>query len=1463
MRSGRPTARAGLGLSRPEVVAWFQETHGEPTPPQSAAWPLIAAGKSTLILSPTGSGKTLAAFLAVLDHCWEYPKTSKGVRILYVSPLKALNNDIYRNLQSPLVGILETAERMASPLPPLTVGLRTGDTPADERRRQARRPPDILITTPESLHLLLTSRARESLASVSHVIVDEIHAVCSSKRGVFLTLLLERLEELTSRPGGLIRIGLSATQKPLDEVAAFLSGRNASIEAGGGVRFEQRPIEIVDVGRRKELDLEVSTPLPDDRPIEAGRTWPAIEQRLLGWIREHRATIVFANNRRVVERLAAHLNELDHSPIDHEAADLPPLARAHHGSLHLDERRAVETALKDGELRAVVATASLEMGIHMGAVDLVCQVESPGSIARALQRVGRAGHVVGRISKGRLIAKTPDDLLEAAALCQGMQQNDVESLRVPTNCLDVLAQQVVAMVAMDVRPVDALFTLVRQCHAYRNLSAAAFESVLSMISGRFPTGPLQDLRARVVWDRIHGTLHPLPGTHRLALSGGGTIPDTGQYPLHLGEDGPKIGELDEEFVLERRVGDTFVLGSATWRIESIDTLRVIVSRAEGHAALMPFWRGEDSPRSPELGERVGRLVREIAVRRSDPMLPAQLREECRLDEHAARVLIGYISRQIRLAGAAPDDRTILVETFRDPTGEVGLAVLTPFGGRLHRALQLALQGRLRERLGLTTACLSSGEGLLIRVPRTVDPPLDLFDGLTPERAEALIRTELGDSALFGLRFRQNAARALLMPRPDPTKRTPLWLQRLRAKDLLQVVRKFPDHPIVIETYRECLDDDLDLPRLRALLSAVADGGVRIVQREGEIPSPFASMLIFRFTSHYLYKWDEPIRGDRPLDAQPIDGELLDSLLDPGAIGRVEARLRGIGRPPRTLDEAAETLRTIGDLTEAELTGPIAGFVAELAALGRASRIEIDGVRERTRWISAEDKEIYERAIDGGDREAISRILERYVRSHALVGLSDIRARYPFDPLLAAELLNAWAGQGGVVRLEGGDSVEESRWSSRSNLEEVRRLTIAIRRRESVAVRPEVFADFVVRRQQAHPSLMREGLEALDGILERLAGFPAPLETWEGEILPSRLRDFRPSTLDAVSMDGRRIWIARGTGRSDSRIAFFPRESPIVHGGDDSIDLSAGAREILEQLESRGAGFAADIARRSGRAPSAVRAALDELVRASRVTNDRLDPLRPSHRAMQDALESAARGTAGRRRGIGPRRSLQSRPEGRWEAVSGSMDPEESSLWWIETLLERYGVITREILDAEPWAPSWKLLTPLLARAEMRGEVRRGYFVEGLSGVQYASEDAMNELARASSDTLVDAPAILLSTLDPANLYGTSAPFDVGLLEGGTARLPRTASNSLVLIGGRPVLIIEGAGKRLTGLASASEAELRSAIALLPRLARSDRRVIKVESYNEASAVASPAALWLMEAGFVRMPPGFAYYAGWS
>jgi ATP-dependent Lhr-like helicase len=1493
-----------LELFLPAVADWFRGRFETPTPPQQLGWPVIAAKQNTLLIAPTGSGKTLAAFLACLDHLWRVPFKSarRGVRVLYISPLKALNVDIARNLLTPLTEILEIAASRKLPLEPLRLAVRTGDTPTAERQRIARRPPEILITTPESLHLMLTSRARTVLASVEFVVVDEIHALCGNKRGVFLSLLLERLEQVCVT--SFVRIGLSATQRPLEEVARYLGGRALVSGRGSTACFKAREVTIVDAGSRKQLDLKVS--MPSGIVPLGGSVWPAIEDRIYEEVCNHRSTIVFTNNRRSTERLAAAMNlraaagvivadEADEPEQSEAEADgAVAVARPHHGSLSLASRQITEEALKRGDLRCVVATASLELGIDMGAVDLVCQVESPGGIGRGLQRVGRAGHVVGVSSRGRILAKTSADLLESAALARAMLAGEVEHLRVPVNCLDVLAQQVVACVAVDRWEAIDLFDLMRRSYCFRDLAGGAFESVLRMVSGRGVALDFRDFAARISWDVVHNTLHPLPGTAHLALVGGGTIPDTGRYPLYLGEGGTRLGELDEEFVLERRPGDTFRLGHGTWRIETIQSDRVVVSPAAGESALMPFWRGEAAGRTVELGEAVAELSRCLVSRidrcRQDAI--GWLQAECALDEDAAHLLVRYLSRQLAHAQGLPDDRTLVIESFIDSTGEVGLAVLCPLGSKINHAIKLILLAQIRDRLGIAAAALHGDDGVLVRLPGMEQPPLDLLDNVTGATAERHLREELSASALFGLRFRQNAGRALLMPRPDPGRRAPLWLQRLRARDLLQAVRGIADFPIVLETYRECLDDDLELPRVRALFDSIQQGETRVLKRHAETPSPFVSELLFHFTLTYLYEWDEPKRSDRPPDQ--VDDLLLNGLLtardrdevdiDPAAVARLEQSLRGLGRVPRGVEEMAEWLRRLGDIGSGELIGAMESMLEELECQGRAVRIELGTKLEPQRWICVEYLQLFREGfrLPGEEHlrsevgqeprlKALSEVLSRFVRSRALVGIDEIVARYPVEPAEVRDVLESIHEQGLLVRLDA-SRARPTQWAMRTNLVDARRLTIALRRRETVAVTPEVFSDYVARRQHVHAEARLEGEPLLPDILTSLEGFAASIEDWEADLLPRRLIGFRKQWLESQLVEG--TWSAigyPGSGRESARFAIVSAEFPgLIIDGQDPPNLDEQQNHVLAYLNDRGLCPVEQIAQGTGQSPSVTRIALRRLLHMGRVVADRLGAYRAKNDTMVDALTEARSITAASKlRGSRRRRTATaferwSLPPGRvHRSVTQDNLREETLGSWGALLLERYGVLSREIIALDPWAPPWGELVAVLARAELRGELRRGYFVEGLSGVQFATGEsaeglaslAANESGRGSLEL-----GTLLRATDPANLYGSNAPFDVPLLEGGTARLSRLSSNALVMMRGRPVLVIEAAGKRLTGLPSASESELRVALSRLPELCDASRRVLKVETYNCVQASLSPAAPWLGEVGFVRDYPGMVYYS---
>jgi ATP-dependent Lhr-like helicase len=1473
-------APAPLSQFLQPVQRWFRAALGEPTPAQERGWPAIAAGQNTLILAPTGSGKTLAAFLACLDQLWRQPTLTPGVRVLYVSPLKALNNDIHRNLQAPLEGVADVARHMGRPLPVIETAVRTGDTTVAERQRLLRRPAHVLITTPESLHLLLTSRARETLRGVTHCIVDEIHALCPNKRGVFLALLLERLQALCPRP--FVRIGLSATQRPLEEVARFLGGQDMRPDQ----QFRPRPVTIVDAGLRKDLDLRVVSPVPHFGPLPEKSIWPSIYRLLADEIGRHRSTIVFANNRRAVERITANLND----PED--------VARAHHGSVALETRRQTEEALKDGRLPAVVATASLELGIDMGAVDLVCQVESPGSVARGLQRVGRAGHLVGQRSKGRLIPKTLGDLLEQAVLAREMAAGRVEEICVPVNCLDVLAQQVVAMTAMEPWAVPELYALVRRAYPYRELSPQALEAVLEMVSGRYqftasrePEAPARDtlagasgsqitaaapratnltaLQPRISWDRVHNRLLALPGSQHMALVQGGTIPDTGQYGVYT-LSGARIGELDEEFIYERRVGDVFLLGTNAWRIEQIETDRVLVRAAEGVPALVPFWHGEQSGRTYDLGKAVGGFLRELGERLDHPDCQEWLERGHFLDPAAAQNLRLYVRRQRERAGCLPTDRTLVIEAARDPLGDWQVIVLSSLGNRVNLTLRLALEAHLRRRLGYRPQVMHHSDGLLIRLSDSDEPVLDLLAGLTPANVEDLVLEELAESPLFALRFRQNAARALLLPRGKAGKRAPLWLQRMRGRDLLQVARRHPDFPIVAETFRECLHDHLDLPRLQQLLADVAGGQVEVLTRRLETPSPFAATLLFAFNMGYQYQYDGVEGG--PGESAPLDRQLLDQLIAPGrhqdlidarAVHQVERRLRGLGQPPRSAAEMAEWLRRLGDLTPADLEGPMAAFLAELEGDGRARRVDLPGCAT-TRWVQAEEEELYGRAFGLSaaepeqQRQAAAVILHRFLTTHALVGLDDVLARYPFDAGWARSQIEEWSRSGRMVAVQTQDAAP-LQWSAPENLEQIQRNTLAVLRREVLTCRAPQYADFMLRWQGLHPDARQATAEGVAVVLQRLEGVSLPAELWEQAVLPARVPGYQPRWLDECLASGEWTWVCDGDEEEGrGTLAFFRRDSlprlrpPAI----DETPPSPAAEQVLECLRARGALFLTDLAQQTGLAPSAARAGLWELLRRGLVTNDRFDVVRRGEERQETAERTASRAPLLQRSVSSRRRGLQ-RPEGRWSLLPWEQpDVETSAVFAAGLLLQRHGVVARELALLDARMPAWRVLYEVLSRMELAGEVRRGYFVEELSGAQFALPEAARMLQDLALPASAGAPPVLVHSLDPANLYGSGAPFDIPLLDGGTRPLLRRPGNWLVLRAGRPVLLIEQQGRRLTALASASAEEVAAAVALLPELLMLDRglaarRRLTVAEWNGQPVTTTEGQSLLLAAGFVR------------
>ena len=981
-----PEAHPALARFSAPTRTWFGAAFAEPTPAQDGAWEAISQGRHALVVAPTGSGKTLSAFLWAIDRLLAEPRTEKsGTRVLYVSPLKALAVDVERNLRAPLIGIRQTAERLGERVPEVSVGIRSGDTPAAERRTLARTPPDILITTPESLFLMLTSQARESLRHVETVIVDEVHAVAGTKRGAHLGLSLERLDALLTEPAQ--RVGLSATVRPLEEVARFLGGTT--------------PVEIVAPPSVKQWDLKVVVPVEDmtspapyddsdeadDSGREAASIWPHVENHVADLIEQHRSTIVFANSRRLAERLTARLNEIAaeragvglettiESPAEIMAQSgasygAPPvIAKAHHGSVSKEQRALIEDDLKRGRLPCVVATSSLELGIDMGAVDLVIQIESPPSVASALQRVGRAGHQVGEVSRGVLFPKHRGDLAQTAVAVERMRSGLIESLRIPTNPLDVLAQQIVSMLAMEAWSVDELFDLVRRSASYTQLPRGAFDATLDLLSGRYPSDEFAELRPRIVWDRVTGQLTGRPGAQRLAVTSGGTIPDRGLFGVFLvGGEGPgrRVGELDEEMVYESRVGDVFALGATSWRIEDITHDRVLVTPAPGVPGRLPFWKGDALGRPAELGEAIGAFTRELGS--SSRESAVAVAEERGLDPWAAGNLVGYVHEQVESTGVLPSDRTLVVEKFRDELGDWRLVVHSPYGTPVHAPWALAINARLRERYGIDGQAIASDDGIVIRIPDTdAEPPTGELIAFEPDEIDDLVTQEVGGSALFASRFRECAARALLLPRRDPGRRSPLWQQRQRSAALLEVASKYPSFPIVLEAVRECLQDVYDLPALVGLMRRVQRREIGIHDVDTHQPSPYARTLLFGYVAQFVYEGDSPIAErraaalalDQGLLAELLGRAELRELLDPDVLAEIEATLQRTDpeRRVRDAEGVADLLRWLGPLTTDEVVARSTEGAASaewLAALADARRAVVVRMAGEERWTAVED-----------------------------------------------------------------------------------------------------------------------------------------------------------------------------------------------------------------------------------------------------------------------------------------------------------------------------------------------------------------------------------------------------------------------------------------------------------------------------------------------------------------------------
>ncbi|MDR0483572.1 MAG: DEAD/DEAH box helicase [Cellulomonadaceae bacterium] len=1330
-----------LDLFGAATATWFTESFSAPTEAQTGTWSAIANNHHALVVAPTGSGKTLAAFLWAIDrlHHEPVPAPNLRCRILYISPLKALAADVQRNLRAPLAGIRSEAHRAGRDVPPTTVGMRTGDTPASERRRFATKPPDILVTTPESLFLILTSAARAGLAGVETVIIDEIHAVAGTKRGAHMAVSLERLDALLVASGSqpAQRVGLSATVSPVEEVAAFLGGHRLPDDGG-------RPVTIVQPRSQKQWQIDVVVPVPDmaepesaelesaaapgnreaagsttnqptealtNNPTPSQSMWPHVEERMVDLITAHTSTLVFTNSRRQAERLTSKINEIwaRRNGVDvHDpgavwpayepggsgtASGIPQgteiLAMAHHGSMSRAARTHTETELKAGRLPAVVATSSLELGIDMGAVDLVIQVGAPPTVASGLQRVGRAGHQVGAVSHGVMFPTHRGDLVATTVVAKRMREAKIEALRVPRTPLDVLAQQVIAALAVQEWQAEDLKNLIRNAHPFVHLGEATWTALLEMLAGKYPSEEFGDLRPRIVWNRDTGALTARPGALRLAVTSGGTIPDRGMYGVFLTGNantpaldpgvkergGKRVGELDEEMVYETRVGDTITLGSSTWRVREITSDRVLVTPAPGLPGRLPFWKGEAQGRPAELGRAFGAFVREVDTSlQANPDAGMEQLRAAGLDDWAADNLAHYLADQRESTGRVPDDHTIVVERFHDELGDWRVVIHSPFGGRVHAPWALAIAGGVRDRLGLDISASPFDDGIVLRLPDLATswdgptanaPPLTGADlVLEADEVATVVRAELGSSVMFAARFREAAARALILPRTRPDKRQPLWQQRQRSAQLLQMAARHPDFPIMLEAARECLQDEFDIDALTAVMGDLATGQIQMVEVATPQPSPFARSLLMGYNASFLYNDDAPL-AERKAAALALDPELLAELLgdqgaatiaellDPEAVERTEAELGCVAesRQARDAEGLWDVLRRTGPhgfeelqrRVRADHRAEVADWLEALLGDQRVICVSLAGVDH---WAVAEDagrlRDALGVALPSGipdafltnEPEALDALVRRHLRTHGPVTAASIATRFGLGTSVVMQGLARLEESRMVVRgalrpLSLGGTGDE--WCDAEVLRILRRRSFAALRAEVESVDPPTLGIFLPRWQGVGTGVLR-GIDGVLRVVEQLSGAVVPASALETLILPSRVGDYRPEMLDELTTTGEVLWCGHsrvsGSGGGDGMVSLHLAESaPLTLRVPCEMEADSAAAKVLEILQGSGGFFLPRIAELAGLTVAEALDAVWDLVWAGWVTNDSLTPLREAvsgagaHRAPKAAARA--------------------------------------------------------------------------------------------------------------------------------------------------------------------------------------------------------------------------------------------------
>ncbi|MGO2166062.1 ATP-dependent helicase [Corynebacterium casei] len=1495
-----------LSRFNPAVAGWFEDVFTQPTQVQEQSWDAISQGSHALLVAPTGSGKTLAAFLWALNNLMEregqtsLPVAKRedstdasshgGVKVLYISPLKALGVDIERNLRVPLAGISRVAQRLGVDEPDISIGVRSGDTPQSERNRQLRKPPDVLITTPESAYLMLTSKAAGILASVDTVIIDEIHAIAGSKRGVHMALTMERLAKVA---GEFQRIGLSATVRPLETVANFL---------GGG-----RPVEIIAPPAKKKWQLDIHVPVEDmsDLPTpEQGSTigeltvddplgiagadpatsaesalpvassiWPFIEQSVYDQVMEHRSTLIFVNSRRTAERLTSRLNEIWASIQDPEslspelrrdpaqlmkavdvAGKAPAvIARAHHGSVSKDERAMTENMLKEGALRAVVSTSSLELGIDMGAVELVIQVESPPAVASGLQRIGRAGHVVGATSHGSFYPKHRSDLLQTTVVVQKMVEGGIEKLHIPANPLDVLAQHTVAAVsaAPEGLTADDWFDTVIRAWPYRDLAREVFDSVIDLVSGVYPSTDFAELRPRVVYDRITGVLTARPGAQRMAVTNAGTIPDRGMFGVFIagGEGAPRrVGELDEEMVYESRVGDVFTLGASSWRIEDITRDQVIVTPAPGHTGRLPFWSGDSAGRPYELGQAIGAFRRDA---HADPELIKHA------DTWAKDNLSAFLQEQYEATGSIPDDSTLVMERFKDELGDWRIVLHSPFGRGVNAPWALAVGARVAERTGMDAQAVAGDDGIVLRLPEgEAEPDASIF-AFDPDEIEDIVTEQVGGSALFASRFRECAARALLLPRRNPGKRSPLWQQRQRAEQLLDVARKYPSFPIILETVRECLQDVYDVPSLVEVTRNIAHRKVRVAEVTTEQPSPFASSLLFNYTGAFMYEGDSPLAEKRAA-ALALDPALLAKLLgtvelrellEPEIIAEVHAQLQRTDatRRAQTSEQVADMLRVIGpipvDNVGEHTDVPLQTLHQQLGR--RIMEVRIGG---RVHLAQAQDAALLRDGLGipvppgipaqvETINDALDQLVSRWARTRGPFVLRELADAFSLSVSIAHSSLNSMDS---VIEGHYRQGINEVEYCANEVLRVIRSRSLAKARAQTEPVSPATFGRFLPDWNNVAPviegatgNMRRPALRGADGVyavVEQLAGARLPASAWESMVLPSRVGDYSPVMLDELTSNGEVLVVGAGkAGSSDPWVMLLPADyaAGLVPILDAELSGLTGLQESILALLSRGGGFLfADIYRDTsisnergldvGIGPGAdapttdqVREALWGLVEMGLVSPDSFAPIRTrlsaqgsgrtAHRQKRRPQRSRLR--MGRTSFAQTQRANPTPPDmnGRWAlTIPASHDATARSAAQGEAWLDRYGVVTRGSVVSEDVLGGFALAYKVLSGFEESGKAMRGYVIEGLGAAQFSTPAVIDRLRGLSdSPDITGWPSgtttpdtVVLAACDPANPYGAALPWP----QQGPSR---AAGALVVLIDGLCAAHLTRGGKTLT------------------------------------------------------------------